>query len=358
MEINEEKLLKKNKTPLCLLIGALILAICGYAFYACYWIKTPAYSLKLIHGYIIAHDSEHFEKQTDLLTLCSTGTDALIDYSIGMDLNDPSVSPFIKAMLGTVKNAIVPELLSQSRNFVTNGKFRKNNPQLQGPVLISDPLEKYAGLSFWEFKGVTKTTKHKDSADVEFRIFDKQIGKEFVLKVKMLPLKDGTWRLSQIINLPDYLKAYEIAKAAKLKEVNAKISAQIASALKIGPMKAPKIKVKKSSLLIERRLIYTIPVTKETDDAFSFIGELTVRDKDDNFIASKTVKDALGTGHKGESFTGNIEIELNPFIGKQNKLTEADLATLKTEYVISSISFQDGKEYSLAKDLPTTAPTK
>ena len=50
-------------------LGLIILILCAIAYYFLYFIKTPAYSIKIIQESIQKHDVATFEKHVDLDTL-------------------------------------------------------------------------------------------------------------------------------------------------------------------------------------------------------------------------------------------------------------------------------------------------
>ena len=68
------------------------------------------------------------------------------------------------------------------------------------------------------FIGIGETKKNGKTATVELKVNDEEIGGEFTFVVAMRELNDGTWQVTKINNLTDYLKAVNEAHKKQLKE--------------------------------------------------------------------------------------------------------------------------------------------
>ena len=94
------------------------------------------------------------------------------------------------------------------------------------PVLLNEVIENL------NIKDISVISKENNESIVAITLFNRKVGKNFDLKVKMSKLDDGTWKLKEITNLVDFMVEIDKAEKAKLAELDKPIKEQIYKALK------------------------------------------------------------------------------------------------------------------------------
>ena len=190
-----------------------IVAIAGWWFL--YYTKTPTYSLGLVKTAINQHDIETFKKHVDL----DTFMDSAIDDFINSDdkVAEMKDNPFASGLLQMLKPTLIDYSKKQIYALVEKGTDEgvKNQPQNEGTSGIANNMPSVSNKSFI---GIGETKKSGKTATVELKVNDEEIGGEFTFVVAMRELNDGTWQVTKINNLTDYLKAVNEAHKKQLKE--------------------------------------------------------------------------------------------------------------------------------------------
>lgn len=211
-------------------LGIAIIAaiVCAVAFYFLYWIKTPVYSLGIVRDSIQKHDVATFEKHVDLDTLYDKGfEDALIAYDKlhGNDLmSNPLAVGFIQMMKPTVVSGLKAKTLDtiKGESDVEQSKAFGNDAEQ-----ITQDLKKSSGINDSNFSDASVVSKDGKEAIVAIKIHNKKLEKDFVLKVKMSQLDDGTWKVKELTNLVDFMLEVDTATKAKIAELNKSIQEKI-----------------------------------------------------------------------------------------------------------------------------------
>lgn len=196
--------------------AALVLAIVAIAgWWFLYYTKTPTYSLGLVKTAINQHDIETFKKHVDL----DTFMDSAIDDFINSDDNVAEMkdNPFASGLLQMLKPTLIDYSKKQIYALVEKGTDEgvKNKPQNEGDSGIANNMPSVSNKSFI---GIGETKKSGKTATVELKVNDEEIGGEFTFVVAMRELNDGTWQVTKINNLVDYLNAVKEAHKQQLKE--------------------------------------------------------------------------------------------------------------------------------------------
>ena len=193
---------------------ALAIAIAAVAaWWFLYFTKTPTYSLKIVRTAIQQQDIETFKKHVDLDTLM----DAAIDDFISSDdkVAEMKNNPFTAGLLQMLKPTLVEYSKKSIYSLVEKGKTEEVKPQNDGASGIANNMPSISNKSFI---GIGETKKNGKTATVELKVNDDEIGGEFTFVIGMRELNDGTWQVTKINNLADYLNAVKEAHKKQLKE--------------------------------------------------------------------------------------------------------------------------------------------
>lgn len=202
-------------------LGAVVAVLCAVAFYFLYWVKTPAYSANIIRESIEKHDVVAFEKHVDMDSLYSKGYDDAIIAIDRIEGNGISTNPFAMGILQMMKPAIINELKAQTLKEI-KGENANNGGRKNEATKMAEGLQEKADMKNADFKDISVVSKENGEAIVALTLYNKKFDKDFVLKVKMSELEDGTWKLKEITNLVDFLVEVDAAdKALKAGNKNA-----------------------------------------------------------------------------------------------------------------------------------------
>jgi hypothetical protein len=212
-------------------IGLIIVILGALAFYFLYWTKTPQYSIALIQQAVKNHNVDRFEKYVDLDSVYGKAYDDFIAKSIesksSSDASEKVASSLVSGFMNIFKPTIVTALkdatlkeISGSQDLETSTKKQKGDIK-EGLAKVS-----YANKNS-ELKNISVISKESDVARVAITLFDKELNKNFDIKVKMNKLDSGEWRVKEITNLIEYLDAVQQAKLEKTKEIDKTIKDKI-----------------------------------------------------------------------------------------------------------------------------------
>ena len=355
---------KDNKKKF--VVGGIVITIIAIlAFYFGYWVKTPGYSLGLIKEAIEKHDLVKFEKHVDIQNISSRAVDDFIAASMSKeDINNP----LVMGMVTLVKNVAIPAFTDQVKKYVETGNFEKNtaetqdenkNDQVPSGKQVAENATDRTGAGYMEYGGVKSTQKDGKIAVVSVKMHDKQLAQDFILKIKMRELEDGTWRVTEISNLKEFIQERDKAVQAKLQELNKPISEKIAEQIQLAQDVGSPFTVERISdnnpFFAAYAVKAHIPVKWNNTHIKGFSGQLELYSQDGKCLFIKTFDtgdaDLSQWNHTKGSF--NKEWHLNQFISEEKQIIDADFGQLKKVVVFTSVRFNDGTdEVKLLNELP------
>ncbi len=204
-------------------IGILVAILIAVSFYFFYWTKTPQYSLVQIQKAIQNHDIDTFEKHVDLDSLYSKVVDDFIVEGMkkekgGLDqtLAAGFIQLFKPTMVSMLKDATVENIKGNKKD---SEKGKASSKTGSGSNEIVSELKDKSNVSNLSIKDTTVISQEGNIANVKIKVHDKELNKDFDLKIKMSKLESGQWRLKEILNLIEYLQ--EVDKATKEAEKEA-----------------------------------------------------------------------------------------------------------------------------------------
>ena len=356
-----------SKSRLFLIGGVIALAVVGILFYFLYWIKTPAYSLNIIRESIEKHDLMKFEKHVDTESMYSRAFDEVVQKQLsesGYENNQ-----FAMGIVGLMKKTVVDELVSQTKKYVETGSVEDSNSnnvtkkknQPDGKEMASN-LNKNAGLSYVQFKGIEDTKKDGKIAVVSTKIFDKRIEKDFIVKLKMRELENGEWRLVEVSNLNEYLVEREKAVKEKLIALNKPIREQIEKAFQIVSLDVNARN--ENSFFPMYRLHYALKfkLPDESKKITNLKGVFVISDKDGKNLYGTRVDDLpnISSIYSKEGYSPekvytwrcSAGDTLNPFIPNEEKIAKQGINSFSKKFEVLRLKFDDGSVAEILTDLP------
>jgi hypothetical protein len=224
-------------------LGILAVVILGLAFFFFYVVKTPQYSLYLIHKAVQSHDTVSFEQHVDMDTIYSKGIDDLIasglkgKKTIGAD---PFSASIIKLVKPTVVKALKDATLESVRRErpkekVTTasketGQTAQNDNALkkknkknkkEDAIPLVKKLKERVDVSNLKIKDASITRKDSITAGISALLHNNKLNKDFNINFRMDKLANGEWQIKEITNFVELLtKVEEATKQAAREAVN------------------------------------------------------------------------------------------------------------------------------------------
>ena len=200
-------------------IGILVAILIAVSFYFFYWTKTPQYSITLIQQAVKNHNVDKFERYVDLDSIYNKAYDDVIAKSVTPKNDTEKVANALFAgFMQMFKPTVVSALKEATLKEISGAqKLETSAQQQKGDV--KDGITKVSEANRnSELKDISVIYKESEVAMVGITLHDKELSKDFVLKVKMNKLDNGEWRVKEINNLVEYMEATKKAKIEKILE--------------------------------------------------------------------------------------------------------------------------------------------
>ncbi|MBR0293367.1 MAG: hypothetical protein IJQ91_03030 [Acidaminococcaceae bacterium] len=221
-------------------LGILAVVILGLAFFFFYVVKTPQYSLYLIHKAVQSHDTVSFEQHVDMDTIYSKGIDDLIasglkgKKTIGADPFSASIIKLVKpTVVKALKDATLESVMRERPKDKVqavskeNGQTAQNDNALKKKnrkediIPLVKKLKERVDVSNLKIKDASITRKDSNTADISALLHNNKLNKDFNINFRMDKLANGEWQIKEITNFVELLtKVEEATKQAAREAVN------------------------------------------------------------------------------------------------------------------------------------------
>jgi len=180
------------------IIAAVVVVLCAAAFYFCYWMKTPTYSLGLIQDAVEAHDVVKFQKHVNLNHLIGKAYDdsiTLQEEILGEEIRNDR---FTMLLMERMKPAIVNGLENAILSRIEGKKHASSSYTSTDSGMFNNLSEEKT-----EVKNISVKEVQDGVAHVALTLNNRNI------TVKMIELEDGTWRVEEIVNISEFFSETE-----------------------------------------------------------------------------------------------------------------------------------------------------
>lgn len=334
-------------------LAALAILTSGWYFF--YWLKTPQHSIALIADAVRQHDLKTFEKHVDMDNLYSKAYDDVVAVTFGSDKN---ANPIIVAIVKGIKGLAVPLLTSETRSYIVHGDKPEGDAEVQKSIPagnengaeIVDNLKSRTGFGSLKYEGVENTDINDGNAIVSIKLRDDKLSRDFILKIKMLQLDDGLWRLQEITNLQDFMKEREEDVKAKLAELNKPIAGQIDANVKLDKKLLQITSVHYSAII--RMLETEVNLTNTSGKNVNYIAGMLELYGDDGKIFYSGSFASNAVLRNGSSKLYKFDFELNPYVKEDAAVISSDLSKVKWNAYLTNVAFDDGSSFDYLTELP------
>lgn len=178
--------------------GAAIL-LCVALYYFLYFVRTPEYSLNLIREAVQKHDMIAFERHVDTDHICNKLVD---DYMVA--LSQKENNPMAIGLMNMMKPALVAHLkeavLEAARGEGQEPTKTQNKEIDEMTEALKDNI-----YNDMKFKSASVIYKEGSEAVVAIALVHPDYNRPVELKVRMVQLDSGKWRVKEIANLMEFL---------------------------------------------------------------------------------------------------------------------------------------------------------
>lgn len=194
-----------QKNMMMLLIGAVIIVAAALAFYFLYFIRTPAYSMKLAYEAFKKADYPKFEQYVDVKATYNSATWDLSQITVEKaGISDPEAADATFAASESMFKATEPDVEEAVKKLFAASKEEQKASKKGLPII------ELSGLSnnmSWKDADTVSTKDNRAIVAVKFH--DEDLNKDYSLNFNME--KDGDhWKVVGIDNL------YEVSRQRKL----------------------------------------------------------------------------------------------------------------------------------------------
>lgn len=212
--------MKKKLIALGVVVLLIICGIGGYLYYK----RTPAYSLQLIQESVKEHNWEKFSRHVDTKSLSDAAFDDIIDITMEESGNmDEQTKALAAGFIKLIKPTLTSLIESSVKEYVETGEFKKddkakdtdknkNRKAQQKKENPADNLLQDTNADKLKFTGIKSTETNDTIAIATLGLRDESLNADYELKIRMLQLEDGTWKISKIDNLKEFYKATQEAE--------------------------------------------------------------------------------------------------------------------------------------------------
>ena len=164
---------------------------------------TPEFVMQSVEKSITAHDKKEFYKLVDIDSVLNTSYDEIVE---GLADSDKSMSiearEAVKNFTQMLKSPLIISLKSAIDSYVETGEFQE--PENLG---MKDFLNR-TGIDKIEFRAIENieiNPANDKEAVADIKIFQSELGKDFVLKTVLNKNDSGEWRVVSLQNFKDFV---------------------------------------------------------------------------------------------------------------------------------------------------------
>lgn len=210
-----------NKKVIALVVAVVLIA-CGIGGYM-YYKRTPAYSLQLIQDSVKEHNWEQFSRHVDTKSMADSAFDDIIELSLAEDKTMDAQTKALAANFAKLLKPTLTSLIESSvKEYVETGEFKDLDDNQDNSKKVkrskTNPAEnilKETNAEKLKFTGVKSTEKDAVGTVVAMGLHDESLNADYELKIRMIQLEDGTWKMNKIENLKDFYNATQEAEKNK-----------------------------------------------------------------------------------------------------------------------------------------------
>ena len=200
---------------LWILLLAAALAAGAAGWYFLYYVKTPAYTIRLLKNAAAAHDTAAFETHMDLRAVIDRGFDDLMTAGLSESSGDAAQAEEIRQIAGAIKPAVVEQLREYILQAVAAGQWNDGKDDGAGQLYA---IAERAGITDFSAGKAQVVSEEGGRARISVETSHPDMEKPFAIEAELARLPDGTWQVRELSNFGDFLTALRAAQKASLRQ--------------------------------------------------------------------------------------------------------------------------------------------
>lgn len=176
--------------------------------------QSPEFVMQSVEKSVVEHNKKDFYKLVDIDSVLNRSYDEIVE---GLTDADKSMSiearEAVKNFTQMLKSPLIISLKSAIDDYIEKGEFQE--PENLG---IKDLLSR-TGIDKIEFRGIDNVEinpANDKEAVADIRIFQPELGKEFILKTVLNKNDSGEWRIVSLQNFRDFVVQIGEVRRAEL----------------------------------------------------------------------------------------------------------------------------------------------
>ena len=338
---------------LLLLLIPFILVATAAGIYGSYrqQVNRPSHSLKVIRAAIANHDWETFQKYVDVENIISASADELLAERMEQDKSAYSMNQLAETYEQQIKPEFQQTVLQAFQDYIERGRIRYP----EGAQLTdTQRMIKQAGINSIHLDIISKAAISGGEATVllDFSNDSEDLAYHFELMAHLKDQGDGTWKITGITGLKDFLDEVKRARKAKLDRLNSPIRDKLEDIMNIKSIRADIVQGDEYGFSELLRMQVRADIQSEKPLA-KISGRIRIDPPDDEDETELYAPFELDMAFKPLGVqTFPVDKVLNPFVKADVKIMRQGLRRDSLHPEVTGVVFQDGTKLELMTALP------
>ncbi|MBQ9442567.1 MAG: hypothetical protein IJU55_06130 [Selenomonadaceae bacterium] len=205
-----------NKLKIGAGIGAVIIVLAGGGYFFSHSANktTPEYAMTQVENSIKNHDKIEFYKLVDVDGVLNSSYDEVVE---GLTDSDKTMSiearEAVKNFTQMLKSPLMLSLKSAIDSYVEKGEFVGEDGVQE--LLSRTGIDK---IEFRGFEDISVNPEKENLASADIKIFQPELGHEFMLKTNLRKDENGQWKIINLQNFREFVTQIGEVRRAQLKE--------------------------------------------------------------------------------------------------------------------------------------------
>lgn len=204
-----------NKLKIGVGVGVIVLLLAGGGFFFFHSNKnTPEYAMEQVEKSIKSHDKKEFHRLVNVDSVLNSGYDEIVE---GLTDSDKSMSiearEAVKNFTQMLKSPLILSLKSAIDSYVETGEFKESENAGVKELLGRTGIDK---IEFRDVENISVNPENDREAVADIKIFQSELGHEFVLKTVLQKDENNQWQIVSVQNFRDFIMQIGEVRRAQL----------------------------------------------------------------------------------------------------------------------------------------------
>lgn len=176
--------------------------------------KTPEYAIKSLEQSISEHNKQEFYESVNLDDVLNSSYEGLVEGLTDAEKDmPPEAKDAVKNFTQMLKSPMLLSLKSAIDSFVETGKFNAQENAGVSELLRRTGIDK---IEFRGIGGVKINPENENEATAKIKIFQSEIGGEFIMDTVLNKNPEGKWQIVRLENFRDFIAQINEVRRAQV----------------------------------------------------------------------------------------------------------------------------------------------